>query len=236
MDIFKQRHLTENYLYSSYNSIKHYLMKWRERLIWLVLLIGALLIFRACDNGCNIFSGDKRLKDTISDKIDTVFVPVKGDTVYVPELVGVSNTIYQIKWKHDTLETFEVRIDPADTAAILARCNQSAFYSDKRLIGNYGTITINDTLSQNRIVSRGVTTDLKIPEVTRTITLRDKRTVGYIGVSGMGNEGQPLHSLGLDFSLKLKSDYILGVGTKFTKSGQMYYEAQFKAPIRLKRK
>lgn len=211
-------------------------MKWRERAIWLVLFIGIIFLFRACGEGCRIFNGSKRLNDTISVKIDTVFVQIKGDTVYVPELIGVSNTIYETRWKHDTLETFEVRIDPADTAAILARFNQSAFYSDKRLVGNYGTITINDTLSQNRIVSRGVTTDLKIPEVTKTITVRDKRTVGYIGVSAMWSEGQPLHSLGLDFSLKLKSDYILGIGAKFTKSGQMYYEAQFKTPIRLKRK
>lgn len=211
-------------------------MKWRERLIWVALFVGIIMFLRACGEGCRIFKGDKRLKDTISVKIDTVFVEVKGDTVYVPELIGVSNTIYQTRWKTDTLETFEVRIDPADTAAILARCNQTAFYSDTRWVGAYGLVTINDTISQNRIVSRGFSHDLKIPEVTKTITVRDRRTVGYIGVSAMGNEGQPLHSLGLDFSLKLKSDYIIGVGAKFTKSGQMYYEAQFKTPIRLKRK
>lgn len=210
-------------------------MKWRERLFWVVAIIAIFLLFRECGNGCKLFKGNSRLNDTISVKIDTVFVQVKGDTTYVPEIIGVSNTIYETKWKHDTLETFEVRIDPADTAAILARCNQSAFYSDTRKIGEYGTVTIKDTVSQNRISSRGFSYDIKIPEVTKAITLRDKRIVGYIGVSGMGNPEQPIHSLGLDFSLRLKSDYILGIGAKFTKAGAMYYEAQFKAPIRLKR-
>lgn len=211
-------------------------MKWRERIFYLAIIVAVILLFRACERGCQILGFGKSKSDTISVKIDTVFIHLKGDTTYVPKLVGVNNTIHVTKTLHDTLTEYEVRIDPADTQAILQRFYQKAFYEDVVPIKDYGTITVSDTVTQNRIVSRRWKTDLKIPEVTKTITLRDKRTVGYLGISAIGNPEQPLHSIGLDFTLKLKSDYQVGIGANFTKEGKLFYSGQFKTPIRLKRK
>lgn len=209
-------------------------MKWRERGLWLVIIVGIILLFRACERGCQIFKGGK--SDTISVRVDTVFITIKGDTAYIPEIVGVSNTVYQTRWRTDTITEYEIRIDPVDTAAIVARCNQTVFYSDTIPIGTYGNLTVDDTISQNRIVGRGLKKGLKIPEVTKTITLREKRMVGYLGLSAMGSQETPIHAIGLDFTLKLKSDYQIGAGVKFTKERMMYYEAQFKTPIRLRKR
>lgn len=211
-------------------------MKWRERLFWIALAVIIFLFLRSCGQGCGIFKRTSNNTDTISVKIDTVFVKVKADTQYVPEIIGVTNTIHVTKYLHDTLTEFEVRIDPTDTAAILQRFYQKVFYSDTQNVKTYGSIIIQDSVTQNRITSRRLQTNLSIPEVTKTITLRDRRTIGYIGFSAMGDPDNIIYALGADFSLKLKNDKIFSIGANYTRNDVLYYEAAFKLPIRLKRK
>lgn len=206
-------------------------MKWRERVYWIVAGIMLLVFLKACGEGCRIFS--KRPQEVIKIEYDTVYVSVKSDTVYQP--IPTTKYQYITRNKYDTLYEFEVRIDPVDTAMILADYYSTYLYSDTQKI-KYGTIVVNDTITENKILRRGLKTNLSIPEVTKTVTLtQPKRTIGYIGFSALGSPQQPLHSLGADLSFKLKSDYIFGVGANFTKDGQMFYSGQFKIPIRLKK-
>lgn len=215
-------------------------MKWPERIFWIAAIVILFFFLRSCGQGLGIFKSKPRLNDTISVKIDTQYVEIKVDTLYVPEIIGVTNTIYQPKYIHDTVETLEVRIDPADTAAILARFYERVAYEDIQPIQKdtffYGTVTIRDSVSENRIFSRRFITNLQIPEKTTTITLRDRRTVGYIGFSAIGNPNTPLYSVGADFSLKLKNDKIYGLGVQYTKDRVVYYQGQFKLPIRFGKK
>lgn len=215
-------------------------MKWTERIFWIVAVIGIFLFLRSCGQDLGFFKSKKRLNDTVSVKEVIRIVEVKGDTQYIPEIIGVTNTIHVPKYIHDTLETLEVRIDPADTAAILARYYERVAYRDIQPIQkdttHYGTVTILDSVSQNRIFSRRFITNLQIPEKTTTITLRDRRTVGYLGFSAIGNPAAPLYSVGADFSLKLKNDKIYGLGVQYTKDRVLYYQGQFKLPIRFGKK
>lgn len=212
-------------------------MKGTVHIFYLAVIVAIFFFFKQCGQSVGLFK-TKKVPDTVSVYTVTKEIPVYIDTNYTPEIVGVSNTIYvpKIQWKHDTLTEYEVRIDPADTSAILARFHQKAYYKDVQKIKDYGTVTIEDTVTENRIATRRFTTDLKIPEKTTTITLRDKRTIGYLDVSAIGNPTTPLYSIGGGFSLKLKNDRQYGVGVMYTKDNVLYYYGKFSIPIRLKRK
>jgi hypothetical protein len=135
---------------------------------------------------------------------------------------------------HDTLEVFETVPAAVDTGRILSQYFARRVYSDTQLV-DYGTVVINDTVSQNRITGRGIRSKFSIPVVKETITLRERRTVGYFGVSAMGNNQNPLYALGGSFGLKLKSGKFYGIGASVTKEGSIVYSAEFKIPIRLKK-
>jgi len=206
----------------------------RDLIFWAAIVIAVILLFRSCKGTLGgLFGGGK--SDTISIKHDTVWAITQGDTVYQPQPFSVTNThtIYRTIYKTDTLETTEVL--PTDTAAIVERFYQKVFYSDTQT-NKYGKIVIDDTVYKNRIASRRVITDFKVPEVTNTVTLKQKRNVVYIGASALGTVTTPLYAVGGDLSLKTKTDRMYTVGAYTTISGQVYYSAGYKVPIRFKRK
>lgn len=202
----------------------------KERIFWIAAIVLILIFLRTCGN--SIF----KPKPTVITKTDTItkYIVSVTDTQYIPEIVGVTNTIYDTTIVHDTLTNFEVRIDPADTAAILQRYFQVVNYSDTQKV-DYGSVIIQDAVTENRIKNRRLITSLTIPEKTITITKEVKRTIGYLGFSGMGSAADPFYSVGADLSLKFKSDKIFGVGVQYDKNGVLYYQGRFALPIRLKK-
>lgn len=203
-----------------------------ERIFWIAAIVILFIFLRTCGN--SIF----KPKPTAITKTDTItkYIVSVTDTQYLPEIVGVTNTIHVPKYIHDTTTFVEVVIEPTDTAAILQRYFQVVNYSDVQKIGDYGTVTINDSVTENRIKSRHLITNLVIPEKTITITKEVKRTIGYVGFSGMGSAADPFYSVGADLSLKFKSDKIFGVGVQYDKNGVLYYQGRFALPIRLKKR
>jgi len=155
--------------------------------------------------------------------------------MYVPQPYSVTNThtIQRTIYKTDTLEITEVL--PTDTAAIIERFYQKVFYSDTQT-NKYGKIVIDDTIYKNRIASRRVVTDIKIPEVTNTVTLVKKKNIVYIGAGALGSLESPLYAVGGDLSLKTKTDRMYTVGAYTTKDGKVYYAANYKVPIRFKKR
>lgn len=173
--------------------------------------------------------------DTVKVTRDTLITFNVTDTAYIPQLTHTTNTIYKPYYKTDTLETYEVRIEPADTVAILARFNERAFYSDKQLVAG-GSITIEDSLYQNRITSRRLITNLPTTTITNTITLKENRNVVYAGVNAVGNPTTPIYAIGADLSLKTRNDNVYSVGAFSTKNGELFYQVGYRVPIRLKKR
>jgi len=205
----------------------------KQQIIFIVLVVLiAILFLRSC--GKTLFGGKTIIKTDTVTKIK--YVQVKADTQYIPEIIGVTNTIHVPKYIHDTTTILEVRIEPTDTAAILQRYFQVVNYSDTQKIKDYGHIIIQDSVTENRIKNRRLVTNLSIPEKTITITKEVKRAIGYFGFSAYGNKTEPFFAVGAGLSLKLKSDYIFGIGAMYGKDGTLYYSGQFKIPIRLKKR
>lgn len=205
-------------------------LKLKDILFYVLAAIVLIIIVRRCACGP---SDPPVIEKKI---IDTVYIYTKKDTMYVPKEIKVVQTQYVPKYITDTLEIREVVFKNVDTAKILRDYYAARFYSDTQKI-DYGKIIINDRISRNRIIGRRLVVEQNIPVVEKTITLKEKkRNVLYAGLSVVGNEDDFVHAIGADLGMKLKNDKFVGVGIKSIRNGTLYYEAQLKFPIRLKKK
>lgn len=155
-----------------------------------VIITLVIILSRACDKCRNT---------TTKIKIDTVYVQVKQDTSYIP----VVKTVYLPgkapkpfeKW--DTLYIPE--LTEVDTLAILQDYYSFKMYSDT-LKNKYGFVLVNDTISTNKIVGRGVKTQMTIPEITKTVTITHfkKNKKWAIGLqTGWGINNKPYLGVGI---------------------------------------
>ena len=189
----------------------------------LILLVLALFLKR-----CGHSGGGTTIK------IDTVYKELKGDIVYIPKV----DTIYHTKVKYvptnpdliiDTLYLPEL-ID-VDTANILKDYFAHVVYRDT-LRNQYGYISVTDTISQNRITSRQVKTALSIPEVTKTITLSEKKRAQiYLGANFLGSENDPLLGYNVNISLKTRRDKFIEAGYNQFYGGKSFYSLGLKFKI-----
>jgi hypothetical protein len=203
----------------------------KDILFLIAVIVLCLFLFR-CTKACERNPGHIN-SDTLSHKIDTVFYYTVTDTVYVPKIIAVNNTVYKTKWIHDTLQSFEVRIDPADTAAILKRYYQKAVYSDTQKL-NYGTVIINDTVTQNRIVARGLKTNIAVPTIKETTVLRTpERTQIWIGANAMTDLGKVY--TGAELMMKTKGNIAYSGGVMIGQDGKPLYTGGVKVLIRLRK-
>lgn len=168
---------------------------------------------------------------------DTVVTVTKGDTVYVPELIGVTNTIHQTKYiaKYDTLwaagEIVTVK-EVVDTGKILQDYYVSRFYSDTQKLAR-GKVIIQDTVNQNRIISRRLQSFGTDTTITKTIVLRPPRKiVAYLTGSVMGNFKNPISGTGMGFGLKLPNDMTYQGEVKLVNGFRPMGEIRVMFPIR----
>lgn len=196
-----------------------------------ILIIAGILIWLLLDK-CSGKKGQVVIKETI--KIDTAWVTIKGDTSYVPVIknhyLPSENIIFE-KW--DTLYQLEY----VDTAEILKDYFSFNTYSDT-LKNQYGYILVDDTISRNQILSRGVKTDLKVPEVTKTITrtILDKRVQLYAAFGLLGNSKDLASGAELEFLLKTKNDRMVGLGYEKLFNGEGYWKIKYAHKISFKKK
>jgi len=196
---------------------------------FLIIIICLLLIYLS---RCNNFGRNDT--NIVGTKTDTMWILTQGDTTYIPVPHKVTNTIYTPLYKTDTLEITEVL--PTDTAAIINKFFQKAYYSDTQQINKYGRIVINDTVYRNRILSRGLVTDIKVPEVTNTVTIEQKKNKVFIGASVIGTPTTPIYAVGGDLSLQDKTDKMYSLGAFSNVQGNVWYQAGLKVPIRLRKR
>ena len=139
----------------------------------------------------------------IETKYDTIVETVE---TYIPEYRT------KVKWKtktvHDTVEVHDTV--PVDTLSILEDYFTTYAYTDT-LKKDSVTFVINDTISQNKILSRGINYSLVYPtKIISTEREVNKREL-YIGF-GLGGDKQQLSYLGSELMLRNKKERIYGVG------------------------
>ena len=137
----------------------------------------------------------------IETKYDTIVETIE---TYIPEY----RTKIKYKTIHDTVEVHDTV--PVDTLSILEDYFATYAYTDT-LKKDSVTFVINDTISQNRILSRGINYSLVYPtKIISTEREVNKREL-YIGF-GLGGDKQQLSYLGSELMLRNKKERIYGVG------------------------
>jgi len=201
-----------------------------------ILLIGLfiviiILLLKKCGGG----SG----KVIESVKIDTVYKEVKGDSVFIPVVREqyIPGKVPKALEKWDTL--YIEGFTEVDTLAILRDYHSFNLYGSvidiKDDSTKYGTVTIDDTVTRNKIVGRGTKFSLRIPEVTKTITISQRRNQVYLGVGLWGNEKDFVGGYEVNLSLKTKQDRIIGVGYEQIFNGGHYYKIEYRHKLSFKK-
>lgn len=207
-------------------------MKQYRLIISLVLAIILALILRGCF--------DRKCPEVVSVKIDTVYIPQKADTIYkpVPYAVYLKGKQLPTQYLFDTLYLPEQIPD----SECVAYYNQLKDYFSRTYLykdsfpNKYGKIYIDDTVTQNKIIGRGLRTNLLIPEITKTVTMVvPPRNELYIGGNLLGNEKNFLKGYEAGLIYRSKFNYQLSFGYQQIFNGNHYYKIGYYHKISLKK-
>ena len=147
----------------------------------------------------------------IETKYDTIVETVE---TYIPEYRT------KVKWKtktvHDTVEIHDTI--PVDTASVLEEYFATYAYTDT-LKKDSVTFVINDTISQNRILSRGINYSLVYPTTIISTEREVNKRELYIGF-GLGGDRQQISYAGSELILRTKKEKLYGVGIGINNSFQ----------------
>jgi hypothetical protein len=143
--------------------------------------------------------------DTL-EVVKTKVVTKKGDDIY-----------------HETIVEKEVIIPTIiDTAALLKDYYSKVLYKDVLVLpDSLGTVSITDTISQNKILGRTFNASVKERTIKETMIVKEPaKTQLYYGLNGGFNKADLVSAVGAGLILKTKKDKIyqftLGVNNRTT--------------------
>ena len=137
--------------------------------------------------------------DTV-DIVKTKVVTKKGEDIY-----------------HETIVEKEVIIPTiVDTAALLKDYYSKVLYKDTLVLpDSLGTVSLLDTISQNKIFGRTFNASVKQRTIKETLIVKElPKTQVYYGLTGGFNKADVVSNVGAGLLIKTKKDkiYNLGVG------------------------
>lgn len=184
-------------------------------IIIVVLLILIIVLQRSCNNKIN-----NQSETTV--KIDTVYKHI-SDTIV--KTVAVKTTVY-VKPEGpeytpgENIDTCQARFN-----YLLKKHATRRVYQDTLKIDSLGTITVIDTIWLNKLQKRTYLQDIKIPLVTKTITItKEKDPVRqlYIGGNLFGNQNS-LQLITPGILYKTKKDHIYQINAGINFNGIITY-------------
>ena len=149
-------------------------------------------------------------KGALIEPVTIVKIETKYDTIVETVETYIPQYRTKIKYKtvHDTIEVHDTI--PIDTASILKDYFETYAYTDT-LKTDSVTFVINDTISQNKILSRGINYSLIYPTTIITTEREINKRELYIGF-GLGGDKQQLSYVGSELLLRNKKQRIYGIG------------------------
>jgi hypothetical protein len=177
------------------------------------IAIAALIIFVLLQwfNPGGILPGKKvfiagKAYEVIKHEIDTV------DIVKTKVVTKKGEDIY-----HETIVEKEVIIPAViDTAALLKDYYSKVLYKDTLVLpDSLGTVSVIDTISQNKILGRTFNANVKQRTIKETMIVKElPKTKVFYGLEGGFNKADFVNSVGAGILINTKKDkiYQLGVG------------------------
>ena len=189
-----------------------------------ILILGLIIIIillKTC-------GGDEIVEPTVITKTEIRYDTITNEvTEYVPKLVTrilrKTDTVRQTQFITQT-DTVSVP-QKIDTNAILEDYFASYVYSDIQNLDSI-KLEIQDTISENKIVSRSVKYSMLYPTITITNTKYINRHEFYLGL-GFAGSTQRLSFAGLQFNYKDKKRNLFGIGFGIDSDIRPVLSAQF---------
>lgn len=173
--------------------------------ITIVVLLIIIFFLRECQGTKSTSPTEEGTIVKIETKYDTIVNTIE---TYVPEYRT------EVKWKtrtiHDTLIVEVHDTIPIDTASILKDYFKTYAYTDV-ISKDSINITIYDTITQNKIVSRGLKYTLVYPTTIISKESAINKRELYVGL-GLGGDKQQLSYIGSELMLRNKKKQIYGIG------------------------
>jgi len=169
-----------------------------------------------------LFQSQCSRKDPVEPEV-IVTIETKWDTV------NVIQTEYVPKWRTRVVTEHDTIPQDIDTMSILKDYYAKYHYTDTLTLDTLGFLVLNDTISQNSILSRSFTSDISIPTTTITKEIYLKKREFFWGM-GLNGDPSQLNYLGGEFMYKNKKRNMFGVGVGVNQdlqpvfSGRMYWK------------
>jgi hypothetical protein len=200
--------------------------------IALVIMVVIILIQ---NQGC--FDPKNTLAQDTIVKYDTLIVykyitdTVPGKPVYIKTKVDTSVWI-----KRDELKPDTTYFGLLSQYKKLGNNHFSTnFFKTEFPIADYGTITVSDSIRENKLIHSELITNLNIPTTTITVEKEipqvPKRQL-FVGTTLTGNQINPISGVYGGLQLKTKNDRLYGLSIGY--NGTIQYGGSFYFPIKIK--
>lgn len=183
-----------------------------RNLIILVLIIVILLLRQCSGDGGEITPSEPTIITKVETKYDTI---TKEVTKYVPKIVT------RIKTEIDTITLTQ----DIDTLSILEDYFAKYVYEDFQQLDSLN-LTIKDTISQNKILSRKIFYDLIYPTTTVTETKYINQREFYVGF-GLNGTSKQFNYVGGSILYRTRKKQAFGLGIGLNDQFQPIISTQF---------
>jgi hypothetical protein len=193
----------------------------------LILILLGIIIFDKCTPGKKpeMIRVDGKPYEVLKWKIDTQYVSKKVIVAKPGKTIIKDTTIYvKVPEKVDTLQ-------------ILKNFYAKNSYKDTLILpDSLGFVSISDTISQNKILFRTFSSDVREKVITDTKIVKDlPKNQVYIGLNSQFSKPSFVNSVGGSILLKTKRDKIFQIGGGVTSNnltpyvnGGIYWKIKFK--------
>lgn len=171
--------------------MKKYLNSLQTVLIFILVLV--LLYLTQCSK-----------TDPVEPEV-IVTIETKWDTV------NVVQTEYIPKWRTKIVTERDTIPADVDTMAILEDYYAKYYYTDTLTLDTLGYLVVNDTITQNSILSRRFESKVQIPTTTITKEIYLNNREFYWGIGAHGRTDQ-LNYVGGEFMYRTKNKQVYGLG------------------------
>jgi hypothetical protein len=192
-----------------------------------VVVLIVILLLQRCG------SGDTEPAPGVIIKRDTTWIVKDSTIITKPQLVNTIEVPVE-RWETEYLPDTNYAKLLEQYVALSAKFLQMGIYQDTVKLDSFGYVAIKDTVTKNALSGRLVDYHIKVPKITETITIPEKKkNQVYIGGMIGGSKEQIVNQINAGLMLKTKRDQIIGVNAGINTQGQVVYGVQSYWKIKL---
>jgi hypothetical protein len=193
----------------------------------IVILLIIIILLQRCGGG------NSETTPTVIVKRDTTWIIKDSTIITKPQLVKTIEIPVE-RWETEYLPDTNYAKLLEQYVALSAKFLQMGIYQDTVKLDSFGYVAIKDTVSKNALSGRSVDYRIKVPKITETITIPEKKkNQVYIGGMIGGSKEQIVNQINAGLMLKTKRDQIVGVNAGINTQGQIMYGVQSYWKIKL---